>query len=309
VRAPTILLLFALALTACHGSGERSLLATVNDQNIYAEEFRSRLQEYRMIAGAQTMSQSPDQIILKQKILNELIEERLLLSEAKKMGVEISPEVVEDALQRVMLDYPQESFESQLKLQRISRSRFKDRIRTNLMIEKLISSVTMTVRTPSNEEIQKYYEDHKALFALQEQFHLEQIVVKSDEDAQTVLAELSSGKSFGDLAREHSFSSDSGQGGDLGFVKKEEMPKPVGEAMEKLAIGKPSRAIASDYGFHILLLKEKRPARQRTIEEVTAEIVKRLTQTEREERFTSWRKELLSKAKIERNHGLLASIL
>jgi peptidyl-prolyl cis-trans isomerase C len=245
---------------------------------------------------------------LKRRVLNELIEETALLAEAKKRNLEVTAEELDSALADITRDYTPESFDEQLKAQHLSKSRFRDRVRTRILIGKLIKSVAKGGAEPSAAAVEAFYKEHPDQFRKAEQTHLAQIVVKTQEDADRLLEELKGGASFEQLARDHSFTPEASQGGDLGFVPKGVMPAGVEEEMESLKIGKASRVVKTDYGFHILKIVERRPEHIETLEEARPGIASLLTEKDRDANYSAWRRELLSKAKIERNHGLLANI-
>ncbi|MFH1018796.1 MAG: peptidyl-prolyl cis-trans isomerase [Pseudomonadota bacterium] len=295
------------SFAGCTAPEETRVIARVNQDAIRAEEFRVRLQEYRL-GGNPTLGPLPDEMALKRRVLNELIEENLFLSEAKKRKLEVSSAELDAAIQGITRDYPGDSFEEQLKAEHLSLSRFRNRVRTRLFISKLLREVSQGASEPSRQAVEAYYKEHPEQFVTAEQVHLEQIVVKSREDAEHLLGELRKGAVFEQLAKDHSFTPEGSQGGDLGFVPRGVMPREVEAAVKDLKIGKVSGVVRTDYGFHILKVVERRPEHQKTLDEARAEIVRVLTEKQRDTLFATWRKDLLSKARIERNHGLLASI-
>ncbi len=292
---------------ACALSEGESIVARVDSRPISVADFQSRLSEYR--AGPERpMVPSPSDALLKKRVLNELIEESVLLTEAGKMKLEVSPMEFDAAIKRIEQDYPGDSFDEMLAQRRISRARFRERMRLKLLLEKVVTKVTEGVSKPATGEISRYYQDHLQEFKKAEEVQLRQIVVKDKEDGEKLLTDLRKGASFEGMARNHSFAPEASRGGDLGLIPVETLPEPLQKEIARLKAGDLSGVVQSDYGYHILLVANRRPAHQQTLEEASPQIVSILTQKEREERFSAWRRDVLSKVKIERNHGLLSKL-
>ncbi len=296
-----------LAPISCEAASENRIVAKVNGAEITKDDVVARLYEYR--AGNESALGTPaESAALKDKVVRELIEESVMLAEAKKRKLSIAPDELEKAVREVTKDYPEGAFDEMLATQKMSRSRWRQRMETKLLLEKVTSAVTQGGSLPKLDAIETYYKTHMDDFRTQEQWHLVQIVLKSREDGDRILTELKSGKTFEELARAHSFTPEAAQGGDLGFLPRGAMPKPIEDALEKLAVGKVTGVVETEYGFHIVKILEKKPATILSLAEATPSIMRILTQEDREKRFATWRQEALSKAKIERNHGLLESI-
>lgn len=288
------------------GASSDSVVARVNGMPISADDLRARLHEYQANWKGDP---SPEARAFRERVLNELIEERILLAEAEARKIEIRPEELEAALKSVERDYPGESFEKVLAEKRITYSRWRERMRLKLTLDKVVSDLTKEIPAPSEAAIRDYYRSHEAEFRHPEQVRAAQIVVKTAEDGARILEELKKGKPFEELARAHSFTPEAGQGGDLGFLERGVLPPPLEEAFWKLPAGKQTPVIQTDYGYHVVKVLERRPERTEPLEEARPRILKELTQMEREQKFSAWRREVLSRAKIEKNHALLEQTL
>ncbi len=293
--------------SGCSVSQKSNVVARVNGKNISARSFEDRLNEYRVGPHSALMA-SPQNMELKKRVLNELIEEKVMLEEAEKQNIEVAPQDLEERMNVIQKDYPKGSFEKQLAQEKISLSRFRERIKLNILMEKVIEKVTENIPTPSAKDIELYYNEHQDEFSHEAQVHLKQIVVKTEEDGERILTELKKGVPFDVLAQNHSFTPEAAQGGDLGWVSVDILPEPIQKALPKLKKNHTSDVISTDYGFHIVTLLERKKPEKLTLEEATPLITPILTQKDREEKFAAWRRSILSKAKIERNHGLLAKI-
>lgn len=86
------------------------------------------------------------------------------------------------------------------------------------------------------------------------------ILVASEEEAETAIARLDAGEKFDDVARDISLDEATKQeGGDLGFVAQDALLKEIGDAAASLVPGQyTSEPVKSAFGFHIVLLEERR---------------------------------------------------
>jgi peptidyl-prolyl cis-trans isomerase D len=124
-----------------------------------------------------------------------------------------------------------------------------------------------------DEDLQAWYEKNKDRYSENEKRHGHHILIsiedakdpKSDAaalaKAREVLAELKSGKDFGELA--HKYSADPGsaaQGGDLGWAERNAYVAPFADALFSLQPGQISDPIKTQFGYHIIRLDEVRPA-------------------------------------------------
>ena len=147
-------------------------------------------------------------------------------------------------------------------------------------------------------EIEAYYKEHKQEFYQPTQYHARQIVIDNKELANQIHTRISKGEDFAKLAEEFSLSPDRKRGGDLGFFNASSFPPVFAEICERLKPNEVSGVIATDYGFQIFQLIEKRQARQKTLQESGAEIEALLKERSLEKAFEKWFKLQRDNAKI-----------
>ena len=149
----------------------------------------------------------------------------------------------------------------------------------------------------TDEKMRAWYNDHQVRFA-GEQIHLSHILVKDDAEAKDVMKALAGGADFASLAAAKSLDTNSKiKGGELGWFSKKEMGGPLGAAAFAAEVGKPAGPIQSPYGYHVILVTEKR--NQAPYEDVKDTVKEELSQ----DLARSYIEGLRSAAKIEEGSG------
>ncbi len=154
--------------------------------------------------------------------------------------------------------------------------------------------------TASTDEVKTYYEEHKGDYAAPEQRHAAHILIgapakASEADkkaaqakAESILQQVKAapGK-FAELAKENSDDPGSkAKGGDLGFFGRGMMLKPFEDAAFSLKPGEISGVVQTDFGFHIIMLLEKRGGNVTPLDEVKTEIASKIKMQKAGEKFT-----------------------
>lgn len=140
---------------------------------------------------------------------------------------------------------------------------------------------------PSEDEINRYYEDNLALFQREKQVRAQHILLRVKPDAshaevdniraqaQKILDEARTGKDFAALAKKYSQDEATAKkGGELGFFSSKQMDKDFSAAAFSLQPGEISELVRTPHGFHIIKLEEITDAKTAPLKEVRGEIEK-----------------------------------
>ena len=115
--------------------------------------------------------------------------------------------------------------------------------------------------------------------APQTEYNAAHILVADEAKAKELLAELEAGADFAELAKTNSTDTGSGAaGGDLGWFGLGVMVKPFEEAVVAAELGKVAGPVQSDFGFHLILVKETRVAAQPTLDDIRDELATEIEQ-------------------------------
>jgi parvulin-like peptidyl-prolyl isomerase len=124
--------------------------------------------------------------------------------------------------------------------------------RRQVIIEELLRRRVESATRISDEDARKAYEENKSAFST-ETVGVSHIMVKTENEAEAVRAELKAGKAFGDLAKEKSQDAGSAEkGGDLGTIARGQTEPEFENAAFALKDGEVSQVVKTQYGYHIL---------------------------------------------------------
>ena len=278
------------------------VIALVNGDPLTLEELKVALKTVSPDENAESPSTETQN--LREEVLNQLIEKKLLLQDAKRQSIQVTQEELDSAIEQIRGEYPEKEFTELLKSGGLTVERWRQDITENLLIDKLISTMISSKLKTSEEEIKTYYEKHHAEFEKKEEVRARQIVLATAEEAKNIHEQLLNGADFVKLATEKSISPDKATGGDLGYFVKGQMPEEF-DIVFTLKANSISPVVKSPYGYHIFKVEEKHPPRFQSIGEVREMIHQQLASEQEEQLRSAWIKELKAKADIQINSNLL----
>lgn len=275
-----------LGLLACQQHEEPSLppLLEVGSRQLTLQQFEHELATtYPDIAVLSTA----EQLQLKQQLLKQLIDRELILGEACRLNVQLTPDELDSAMREVRGSYTAEEFEKILEQAGSSEESWLNALKLRLLTAKVSSAVLTDIKV-SDKEIETYYRAHKEEFRRPVEIRARQMLFKTREEAVKVRKMLLSGGDFATLARQYSQSPDRENGGALGYFSAGVLPAEFDEALFHLPVNRVSDPVKSSYGFHLFLVERKRRAGLRPYAAVKDEIAAKLYQQKEEAAFHQW---------------------
>jgi peptidyl-prolyl cis-trans isomerase C len=349
-------------------------IATINGEAIYLSEYESNweaLLEQQTKAAPEGTINDEWKKSNKKLLLDQMIEEKLLVQEAKKRKIIVPKRQLEEGLLQVKNrfkilapgtkptkeDYERDltekekvEFLKELKLQDITEKEFEARIEDQLRVLRLSEEeVRSRVESPFKESSKTDTEDRdltgdyekraKGLFTdiekkfndkafkpnpeddidrmtevlkakLGEAVHARHILIKSArsddfkkrqaamEKIKAIKKELDGGADFIEVANEKSEGSNSKNGGDLGFFSKGQMVPEFEKVAFTLPVGGISDVIETEFGYHLIMVEEKRAARRLRFDDIKADLANYLYQKQVADRYEVFVNELRKKADI-----------
>ena len=261
---------------------------------------------------------------IKKELLDQMIDQKLLLQEAKRRSFKVSKREIENGIETVKERFkkngekplsPTEAeaeFNAELRRQNYTMSQFKDKIQDDLMINKLIE-LEIISKTPkvSEQELKDYYDKNKDKLDEPEKVSVRHILIRVEKNVsikeksqalnkiKEVQKKLKSGEDFAKIAEEYSEDTGSAKdGGDLGFIIKGMMVKNFEDVSFKTQVGEISDIFETEFGYHIIKIDAKKAKQKRTFEQVKEDLEKYLRSEKNQEQYEKYIKSLREKANI-----------
>ncbi len=236
-----LIVLFAGAASATAAQAQTPV-AKVNGVNIP----QARLE---LLAKSQLTQGQPDTPELRNRIREFLITREVIAQEAVKRGLDKTPEAV-----------------TQFELNR-----------QDLLVNMFVQDYAR--RNPISEDaLKKEYDRIKAQMGDKE-YKARHILVKSEDDAKQIIAQIKRGGSFEKLAAEKSDDNSKTTGGDLGWNGPERYVQPFADALKKLKKGQMTDApVNTQFGWHVIRLDDERARPFPPIEEAKPQLQQQLQQ-------------------------------
>lgn len=294
----------ALVFSACARFDASQTVALVDGVAIPARELQQVLRREKEKFPPEKLKSSGEFLKIKEKVLGELIDRKLLLKEATAQGTFISEEEFQDELLKYKSSYTEATFQKMLEERGVSNEEWLQLRRESFIVAKFLANSGTEAQEVTEEAVKKYYEEHLDQFKVPESVRVRQIVTDTKEKAESILRRLRQGENFAKLAKDLSLSPDRREGGDLGFIPRGSFPREF-EVCFTMNPGEISPIIPSLYGFHLFKVIEKAPGRTQDLTEVSNKIFMQLKQRAREQYLKSLLERLRSQAKIEINRDVL----
>ena len=282
VAALVTIVLMAFSVSA---SGRLDgIAAVVGDEIIMNSELEAYA--YMRISAMGSAAQDVDQRALMLGFLNELIDNKVLLVQAREDStISVRSDEVENTLNNHINMILQQNgitmaqLESQLRAQQgTTLARFKTQarrtIREQLLKQKLQQSYYFATQV-NRRDVERFYAEYSdSLPLVGESFELSKLSLRlapSDSvrqaafsRVQSIKQQLNSGASFEELAKKHSDSPEGASGGELGFISKGSTTEIAFEERAfTMDVGQISEPFETRLGFHIIQVMEKRDRRVR----------------------------------------------
>ena len=193
-------------------------------------------------------------------VLNQLIDSKLLLLDAKRNLLEAEAE-----------------FKAQM-------AKIKDNLLSSYAAEKAIAGVSV-----SDADAKKYYDENSDKFTAEESVNASHILVDSEEKANELLAKIKAGDmSFEDAAKEYSTCPSGKSGGNLGDFGRGQMVPEFDTAVFAMEVGEISQTpVKTQFGYHLIKLNSKKAAEPMEYEAIKDEIKDALLNEKRRAAYTS----------------------
>lgn len=174
--------------------------------------------------------------------------------------------------------------------------KFKKELLTQMVVNKVMSEVTVI-----DDDALKFYEENKEMFSEPESVTAKHILVSSEEECIDIKKEIEDGTvTFEDAASKYSTCPSKEQGGNLGSFSRGMMVPEFEEAAFNAEIGEVTESVKTQFGYHLIKLESKNPAKELSFEEVKDQVVNQLIQQSQQKKYFDVVSELSAKYGVER---------
>jgi len=266
----TILVLISVT-AGCGQQKEGEILASIDSRHeITLEDFNARIaklpERYQ-----ETVNQN------KRQFLDELIVDRLLYDEALKKNLDRDREVLEVV----------------------------EEARKKILIARLLKEDVEDLVTIDESEMEAFYNANRESFNVPEVLRASHILVKTEGEANEIVAELKKGANFEELARKRSIDPTAKIGGDVGYFTENQLVPEFEEICFSLQPGELSEVVKTKFGYHVIMLTERKEPHVKDLSEVRDVVEQAIKRQKKAIRFNEYVERLKEESKITINDSLL----
>ncbi|MBU9889398.1 MAG: peptidylprolyl isomerase [Candidatus Omnitrophica bacterium] len=317
-KAIGIFLIFFTGISIAQAAPEELLdrvVAVVNDEVITQAELdaflRPLYEDYsQQYTGDELASMVQD---ARQKLLNQLIEDKLVYQEAVKQQIMVTESDLDKEVQKFkqQLERPDE-LELILEREGMTLKDLREKLRKQAMVRELHDREIRSRVIVSPLEIENFYKENPEKFVIKDRVKVRSLTIKKSQDARDKgipderakmrIAELQrklfEGQDFERMVQGASEDGRAKQGGLGEWIDRGGMIESVDEAVFKTPIGELTGIVETPIGYHIFRVEDKESSRTRTLEETREQIAGYLFQQKSNERFQEWMQSLKRTAYI-----------
>lgn len=291
-----------------------AVVARVNGEEIKKEELVEQAREMQQQLARMQGVQAPLNAAFYNDVLNSMVSNRLLLQEAKSLGLTFTDAEIDAEMQKIKSGFPNEqAFKQQLAASNVTEADLRSQMRSAGTVDKLIRTRIAPTIKVSEADARAFYDQNQERMKRPPQVHLRHILIKAEpnapaadrqqarQKAEDLLAQIKNGGDFAALAAANSDDPGSkSRGGDLSWVT----PGQTVPSFEKaaFALKNPndlSPVVETRFGFHVIQLLERREEQTVPFEQAKNRIGQMLHQQQGEEKLRAHVEELRSKGKVE----------
>lgn len=303
-RSVIVFLLLTCALTLSTFPAKADvvdkILVIVNDEIITQGDLDRYLMpiymQYRKLYSGEELSGKVDEA--RHNVLQKLLNDKLLLTEAKRRKIEVNDAEVQAKIDEIRARFgTEEEFQAALSNENMMIGNLEKMNRDKLMIDKLIHVEVRTKISVSPGEIISYYNENEDEFIEPENIKLRSILIKtgdtrSEEEAliaaKEILERLKEGGDMSLLAKEYSEGPYASNGGDMGWVAKGSLMKRIDDLVFSMKVNEISGILKTRLGFHIFKVEAKAMKQKKELGQVKDIIEKKIYNEKLEKKLRAW---------------------
>src|SRR5580692_2123546 len=251
-----------------HGEMLDRIAAIVNDGLVLKSELDTQMTSVQKRLQEQHV-ELPSQSVLQQQVLDRLVLQEIQLQRAKHVGLTVTDEQLNGALQEIAArnKIPFDQLPTALAAQGVDYKQYRESMRKELTLNTLRQRDVISHINVSPHELEQFLARQQSS-AANDEFNVSHILLSLEEithKAQDLAARASKGEDFGQLAIANSNSQTALDGGQLGWRKGTQLPQFILQLVTKMKPGEVGEPVRTPSGFHIVKLNERRSGEAQVI--------------------------------------------
>jgi peptidyl-prolyl cis-trans isomerase SurA len=231
---------------------------------------------------AQQKSQLPPESVIQKQVLDQLVMKRLELQRAKKLGITVGDDMLNEAMSRVAqnLGVSLEQLPAALAQKGINYATYRENSRDELIINQLEQRDVLSRISVTPRELQQCLKRQAATETDKFDYNVSDILVsvplsassdqiaKAKQKIEDIKSKLDAGSDFAQLALTYSDAQTALKGGSLGWRKGSELPTAFANVVVHLKPKQYAGPIRTASGFHIVRLNDMRGGKPVIVEQL-----------------------------------------
>ena len=243
---------------------------------------------------------------LEEKALDQAIGAKLLLDRAQELDIPLMAADIDAEVSKVVTQVGgPENYKKALDAQGITEVQFRKELEKGAKVNKLVEQACAGIADPTEDEVAKFYEAHKAEFVVPHQVLCQHILVKGSDDAALdkikAIREriVGGGADFAEEAKKNSDCPSGQEGGSLGWFGRGMMVPEFDKVAFEMKKGEVSGVVSTQFGYHIIYKADEKGGGQQTLVDVHDQVKDLLRHEARGRAMDAFVAELRANAKIE----------
>jgi len=300
-----VVISFPLSACGIFDRSDEKVVIIVGDRNITTDDLKRDIKY--ITSGMGITDQGVKDVI--DPLVGKLVDHYLILEYGRQKGITVSEKELEFAVKDIKKDYPEEEVFQEMLLHRyLDFEKWKEGLRQQLLVKKIIVKVSESITPVTFDEIRTYFDSHRNELTRSQMVKFSQIVTRTRDEGEKILERLNEGENLNALARKYSTAPEAENGGEVGWVSKGELHESIEKVIFSLPIGKISSVVKTPYGYHIFEVQSKRSEGLKSLPEAMDEIESKLFHQKQETFYNRWLKQLKGLFPVKVNQELLATL-
>jgi peptidyl-prolyl cis-trans isomerase SurA len=290
------------------------IAARVNDDIILISDVDMFSRRLIKRAGSSLSANSLQTKMARKKVLERLIEMKLIEHRAKELGINIKDDEIQAKIAtfKEQAGLTHEAFLAQLAKEGLTYREYIDQLKKEIEKIKVLEIEVKAKAQVSDEACKQFYDQNIEEYTKTARVRIQQILLLAEKRRldkgeiaaikkriKKIRSEVINGADFGEMAKKFSEGPNRERGGDCGFFKKGDLMEEIERACFPLKVGETSPIVQTDIGFHLLRVSERENGNRTPFEAVKEDIRQELMKEAYMMRLKQWIQELKDRAFID----------